>query len=439
MSNLSLHNTKVTLMGLGVHTGGSGISTLQYLYKKGAQVTVTDLRTPEQLASTLKKLKDLEKPENPITYVLGEHREEDFIHADLVIKNPGVPKSSPYLKLAKRIETDISLFLYENKRPIIAITGSKGKSTTTALLGAVLKEHFPKTLVGGNIGNSPLNFVDQCTQPLPDPIVLELSSWQLGDIAEKRVLKPQIAIITNILPDHQNSYTSIESYRDDKISLATAMDSYDLLLLPEEDPWLQDISTHARVKYLRPDTGLVMGIPGIHNKLYGTMVQVVAAYFGIKSELVDRVMASFQGVPDRLELVDTIGGVEYINDTTATIPQATAAGVMALQDKPVHLITGGTDKNLDFTGLMDAYARATSIHLLQGSATNKLIPLLDNAKIPYYGPFLSLEETFASASALATADSRVLFSPGGSSFELFTHEFARGNAFKALVSGLKNP
>ncbi len=427
---MNLQGKKVTIMGLGLH--GGGISTAKFLCNQGAKVTATDLRTSDQLASTLEKLKDY-----PITYILGEHRDEDFTSADIVIKNPGVPKSSPYLPLAKRVETDISLFLRLNRRPIIGITGSKGKSTTTALLGKVLSTQYPNTLVGGNIGKSPLEFVDQCLEPTEDPVILELSSWQLGDIADMGILKPQIAIITNILRDHQNSYHSMERYRDDKVSIARYMEKGSLLLVPQNDPWLQEIQTEATMQQVSfPTTLLPIGIPGKHNQLYATMALIVGAYFNLKEQDVIESMSQFTGVPDRLEPVGVHQGVEYINDTTATIPQATVAGIEALSDKPLHLITGGTDKELDFTGLADQYAGATSIHLLSGSGTDKLIEVLQQANIPYKGPFSSLEDTLRSAQAVAEDGSRVLFSPGGSSFEHFTHEFERGRAFKTLVRGL---
>ncbi len=427
---VELEQKRITLMGLGLHGGGVGVA--KFLCTQGAVVHITDLRSKEILQPSIEALADY-----PVTYTLGEHRDEDFISADIVIKNPGVPKSSPYLQLAKRIETDISLFLRYNRRPLIAITGSKGKSTTTSLIGEILRKRFPHTLIGGNIGTSPLEFIDQCYTPIEDPVVLELSSWQLGDIAEMGVLQPEIAIITNILRDHQNSYHSMERYRDDKVSIARYMKQGSLLLVPQHDPWLQKIHTEATIQQLTPPLSPIpMGIPGKHNQLYAAMAILVGSHFALEEQQVLESIVKFSGVPDRLESLGVYHGVEYINDTTATIPQATVAGIEALGDKPLHLITGGTDKELDFEGLATGYKGATSIHLLSGSGTDKLIQLLQQAHIPYKGPFSSLEETFQSAQDIATEGSRVLFSPGGSSFEHFTHEFERGRAFKALVKGL---
>ncbi|MDY7027973.1 MAG: UDP-N-acetylmuramoyl-L-alanine--D-glutamate ligase, partial [Spirochaetota bacterium] len=152
----SEHNSfagmKITVMGLGLH--GGGIATARFLAGQGAELTVTDLRDEETLRPSMEQLRGL-----PIRYVMGRHEMEDFSGADMVIKNPAVRRSSPYLKAARRVETDLTLFLRLNRRPVLAVTGSKGKSTTVSVLHAIAKREYPEALLGGNITISPLSFV----------------------------------------------------------------------------------------------------------------------------------------------------------------------------------------------------------------------------------------------------------------------------------------
>ncbi|MCX8014146.1 MAG: Mur ligase family protein, partial [Rectinema sp.] len=200
-------NARVTIMGLGLH--GGGVASARFFARLGARVTVTDLRGPEVLAPSLKALEGLD-----IHYVLGQHRDEDFAQADFVIKNPAVRPDSPYLQKAHRVETDISIFLAHSASPLIAVTGSKGKSTTASALAHVLKESGRPVLLGGNITVSPLDFLDKTSPEVT--VVLELSSWQLGDLRNRALLKPRVAILTCIYPDHLNYYGTMEAYVADK-------------------------------------------------------------------------------------------------------------------------------------------------------------------------------------------------------------------------------
>jgi len=168
---------RVLIMGLGLH--GGGIASARFFSQIGAIVTVTDLRDATSLESALQQLKGL-----PIRYVLGRHEVRDFESADIVIKNPGVRNDSPYLAYATHIETDISIFLRYSESAVIAVTGSKGKSTVATAIWHVLSRNMPKALLGGNITVSPLDFLQETSEEVP--VVLELSSWQLGDLRDKR-------------------------------------------------------------------------------------------------------------------------------------------------------------------------------------------------------------------------------------------------------------
>src|SRR5574344_747280 len=207
-------NKHITVMGLGVNGGGE--ACVRFLLQHGAYVTVTDMKSAEQLRPTIESLSKytlLDK--SRITYVLGQHRTEDFSNADCVIKNPGVKiEGNPYLAASKAIETDLSIFLHFTKAPIIAVTGSKGKSSTVSAIDFGLRSAGFTSFLGGNITLSPLTFLDKTNETTP--VVLELSSWQLADLRGRKLLKPKISVITKIVPDHQNWYGNMEDYVADK-------------------------------------------------------------------------------------------------------------------------------------------------------------------------------------------------------------------------------
>ena len=233
MKKDSYAGMKVLVMGLGLN--GGGMPSARYLAGKGAEVTVTDLRDEKVLAPSIEELKAF-----PIRYVLGRHEMDDFRKADMVIKNPGVRPDSPYLMAAKRIETDISLFLAASPARLMAVTGSKGKSSTSSALHFVLKEYREnavrggKAWLGGNIALSPLSFLDELGED--DDVVLELSSWQLGDLRGRKLLKPRAAIITPIMRDHQDKYGSMEAYVNDKRLIYSDQDDADVTIA-EDDDW----------------------------------------------------------------------------------------------------------------------------------------------------------------------------------------------------------
>ena len=207
----ALSGARVTVMGLGIH--GGGLASARFFAQRGARVTVTDLRPARVLEPAMEQLHGF-----PVRYVLERHDEEDFANADLVIKNPAVAPTSPFLRMARErgvpIETDLSVFFSIARNPVIAVTGSKGKSTTASAIAFGLASTHPGTRLGGNITVSPLSFLDEL---LPGaPVVLELSSWQLGDLRGKGVLKPAVSAFTVILPDHMDKYAGMADYIADK-------------------------------------------------------------------------------------------------------------------------------------------------------------------------------------------------------------------------------
>ncbi len=450
----------VTVMGLGLHGGGTAAAL--FFIKNGATVTVTDLQSREELASSLQHLSPY-----PVRYTLGGHKEEDFRNADIVIKNPAIPAASPFLALAERVETDISIFLSLIRSPVIAITGSKGKSTVSSAIHHVLSAVYPDARLGGNITVSPLTFVDELLQnprQAEVPVVLELSSWQLADLKESRALKPAIAVITNILPDHQNRYPSMESYVQDKKQIYKNQDPCSKTVLNFDDPYHADFAKETPAQpiffsrgplpagleggWLSRDIGRVrlgksesvvfgreLKVPGEHNRLNSLCAGVVLTAFGIAPHMIRQGLETFPGIAHRLEFVAEAGGISYFNDSAATIPHATIEALHSFTS-PVHLIMGGTDKEIDFSVFQGPADIPKGIYILEGDAAEKIISVCTAAGVRFKGPFPSLDSAVKAARNEAHPGDIILLSPGCASFGMFKNEFQRGDEFTRIVRSM---
>ena len=502
-----IRGKKITVMGLGLNGGGE--ACVRFFLRHGAFVTITDMKTSEQLAPTIKRLNsdpDLDK--DRFTYVLGEHRIEDFADADCVIKNPGVKiQGNKYLAAAKRIESDISIFLHFTKAPIIAVTGSKGKSSTVSALDFSLRNAGFKSFLGGNITVSPLTFLERTDGTTP--VVLELSSWQLADLRGRKALKPKIAIITKIMPDHQNWYGSMESYVNDKKLIYADQGPEDYTILDfDEDDYLKDCRSpepgckcwgdvfaketkgtvlryskfqlpkdvfgayqakedRSTVGYVQlpgdSEGRKVMGqlqVPGEHMKTNVLNAALALSLMNVAPEQILSIVGIWKGITHRLERFHEWQSpesgikVSFYNDSCATVPEAAAAASQAFARK-VILLTGGTDKNLNFEPLAkvlrgeggaEAKYQPLQTYLLAGSGTDKLLARLADLK-QCLGPFESLEIMLGVLKANLQNPSAdrvykfypdddpipVVFSPGATSFGMFSNEFDRGNKFKDAV------
>ena len=449
-----LSGLKTTVMGLGLH--GGGVATARFLSEHGAIVTVTDLREKEELLESIVRLEDLS-----IRYVLGKHDDHDFTDTDMVIKNPAVPGTSEYLDLSRTrnipIETDISLFLRFTINPVIAITGSKGKSTCATAVHRVLEKKYPRAALGGNITVSPLSFFDGLDPEAP--IVLELSSWQLGDLRGKNLLKPKIALITNILPDHLDRYSGMPEYVRDKevIFEAQEKDCYAVLhedvvplmsakirarkfiYSPRHIPAIEDGAfwdgSRAVIRHEGVEVEILddsVRLPGEHNRLNLLASASVLFIYGVPPNMIKRELTEFSGIEHRLELFHEWRSIRFFNDSASTIPQAAAAAVRAMTT-PVVVIMGGTDKKLDFSPLKEVMQVPLSIVLLGGSATEKIRRLAEEAGVTCSEPFDSLEGAVSQALEVVQPGASILFSPGCASFEMFQNEFDRGRRFKKAV------
>ena len=448
-------NQRVTIMGLGLN--GGGLASARFFAKCGANVTVTDIKSEEILKPSIEALKYY-----PIRYVLGKHDEADFQNADIVIKNPAVRPDNPYLKLARRVETDMSIFLSMLPCPLIAVTGSKGKSTTASAVYHILKTAQKKVFLGGNITLSPLDFIDAVDAS--SIVVLELSSWQLGDLRGNPALHPKIAILTHIVPDHLDRYGTMEAYIADKRVIYANQTSDDFTIC-EHDSWglsflqetkaqcflygspYQGKAPHASINekkqgiffYNNHEYCLVpenIFLAGDHNRRNLLAAGIAATLIGIDAVTIQNAIQSFTGVEHRMERFLTFNEIEWYNDSAATVPHAVAAAINALSDKPLVLITGGTDKALDFEPVAEEYAKPLHLILLAGSGTDKLIVSLQKRCISYKGPYADLQTAVQTAYELAPSGSRIILSPGCTSFGMFKNEFDRGLQFKTTVKTL---
>jgi len=467
---------KALVMGLGLH--GGGLASARFLLKRGAAVTVTDLRDEKTLQPSIKELDDTCRKLNgkPVRYVLGKHEIDDFKNADIVIKNPGVRPDSPFLQVARRIETDLSLFLTESPSRLFAVTGTKGKSGTASALHWILNKDRKagKAFLGGNITVSPLNFLDELT--VNDDVVLELSSFQLGDIKNCKsqdgsiLLKPAAAILTTIMADHLDRYTSMEEYIDDKRNIYRGQDG-SCITIAGDDDWGKSFHAESKGRSLiwsgktgiplpkeqnggwidADGTGFVRDTnisdavtelvprqlltPGHHQKL-NLLCAALAAYgLGVKAETIRCALADYPGIEHRLEFFHESKGVRFYNDSAATIPEAAAACIEALtqQGSGLILVTGGTDKNLDFSPLVKAAKKAKAIILLAGTGSEKLTSLLGEERLSYNGVFDDLNKAVTCALEKASAGDVVALSPGCASFGMFLNEFDRGKQWKETV------
>lgn len=473
-SPAELAGRRVLVFGLG--TKGGGVEATRWLLRQGAAVTVTDRKTAAELGTAVA---DLERA--GARMVLGEHRAEDVNAAELVLRNPAVPLDAPLLRQAAArgvpVVMDTTLFFQFSRAPIAGITGTRGKSTATAVAGEILRRSKPNTVVSGNIERSPLADLDLIAADTP--VVLELSSWQLEGI-EPLQKSPHWAVLTTILPDHLNRYPSLEAYVAAKETIVKYQRDQDVAILPLDEPWGERFAgktpsqrrwfgafadfTVLRNTVKRRDAGELVGLfrvgdhivrtweggeemilrwdelggRGDHTKRNMLAGALLALEMGAPLDDVRATLRAFRGLPNRLEVVREFEGRALVNDTTATTPEAVIAALRAFPDRMVVLLTGGTDKNLDYAALATALTQTPNLRavvLLQGSATEKLRRARPD--IGAYPVVRSMEEAVARAWEMSQPGDVILLSPGAASFELFRDEFDRGDQFRQAFNSLR--
>ncbi len=457
-------NKRITVFGLGLNAGGVG--TVEFLVRQGVrEVVVTDIKKREELAASLEKLAKYKN----ITYVLGQHRPEDFTHVDMVIKNPGIPWTNEYIRLAQKngvsVEMDSSIFFALCKAPIIGVTGTKGKTTTSTLIAHILKAAGRNVIEAGIGQTGVLSRLSKITSE--SVVVFELSSWRLSALSHMKK-SPHIAVLTNLYPDHLNYYKTIDAYVSDKKNIFlfqkrndTFIANFDNELSREaaqdapaqlgwfsksgkvdgDGIWVEDGMIFAQVG--GKETVLLpvekIALLGEHHLSNVLAAAGATLAFGLSADEVRDGIESFRGVPHRLELVREKDGVCYYNDTAATIPEAAIAALRTFS-QPIVLLAGGSDKRLEFAAFSEAILKhAKRVILFRGEGTEKILQELHRLapeKEEEWTVVGSMAEAVRLAREAAASGDIVLLSPGTASFGVFQNEFDRGDQFKKCVGEL---
>ncbi len=466
MQESFFRDKKITVFGLGLNAGGVG--TARFLAEQGArEIIVTDIKSREDLASSVEKLAKYKN----ITFVLGQHRPEDFSRVDMVIKNPVIPWTNEYVKLAEKhdvpVEMDSSLFFRLCRAPIIGVTGTKGKTTTAMLIAHILETAGRKVLRAGIGQIGVLGVLNKITPETT--VVFELSSWRLSALARTKK-SPSIAVITNLYPDHLNYYKTMEAYAADKKNIFLFQKRNDTLIANADQPEVREMAQDAPggcvwfsnkqaidgdgvwredgMLFVRQGGKQSVLLPLEHTRLVGehnigniAAAALAALVAGVSAKEIRFGIESFSGVPHRLEYIREKDSVRYYNDTAATIPEAAIAALRSFS-QPVILICGGSDKRLVFDAFADEiFAHSKGVIFLKGEGTDKLAFSLSE-RLAREGRKMNFEivESMGKAVELASRSAEpgdiVLLSPGAASFGLFRNEFDRGEQFRVAVQSL---
>ena len=450
---MELKNKRVLVVGLG----RSGVSSAIFLQEHGAKVIVSDSKAEAQLQSEVPALLD-----RGISIETGRHGERTFRDQDLIVVSPGVPSDQPQLQHARTLGIpvigEVELAFRFLKGKVLAITGSNGKTTTTSLVGEILAKSGKKTLVGGNIGTPVISLAGQST---PDTmVVLEVSSFQLESIEQ---FCPWIAAILNITPDHLDRHHTFQAYVDAKARLFENQSPSDIAVLNADDPTCVALQNKDKVKgsllwfsrKQRVENGaFVQGdqimfrqngqeqpvlsrsdiqLKGEHNLENVLAAVAITMVTGCTPQQVRQAVKEFRAVEHRLELVATINGVTFYNDSKATNVDAT---MKALESFPanIHIILGGKDKGSDYTVLNPLLRERVKRVYLIGAAADKIAQQIQNSTAVVRSA--TLERAVRQAFEAAKPGDVVLLAPACASFDQFENYEHRGRVFKELVHSL---
>lgn len=453
-----LAGKKVLVMGLGRF--GGGVDAVQFAARAASRVVVTDQAKPEQLRDSISRLSGLSNVE----YHLGGHEAEDFAAADVVIANPAVRPDNEFLQIARRhgrmVTSQVGLFFQSCPARIIGISGANGKSTTTSLTAHLLENARPEAAppaygavwLSGNIGDRPLLTILDDIHP-GDLVVLELSSFQIEQLVEVRKA-PQVALLTNLTPNHLDRYGAFEAYCAAKEGLfqfqPLDVKSPAVSLFNAEDEvargWFRkyqqqagricrefsanDVSDEIRAAY---------ALPGRANLSNLAAAMAIARCFGVSDRAIRDCLPEFKALPHRLELVGEAGGVRWYNDSKATTPEGTMVALAAFEG-PKILIAGGYDKHTPFDELGAGIASDAKAVVLIGQTAGQIADAVRAAgatgrkvEMQLAG---SLAEAVEAAHRLAVAGDVVLLSPACASYDMFENYQQRGRLFAELVQRL---
>lgn len=450
---------KFSIIGLG----REGMALARFLAQRGATVTVSDLKTREELAEKVERLSGL-----PIHFELASHPPR-LLDADLIYVSPGVPQDIPLLVEARKrgipISSETGLFFSLCPAPIIGITGSSGKTTTVTLVGQIVERAGREIWVGGNIGSPLIEFVEEIK---PEAMVVtELSSFQLENLDQS----PYIACILNIAPNHLDRHKTMEAYRAAKLNILRYQGKEDYAILNRDDP-----GTHTLLPECRGRTLLFSRLEEIERGAFIQEGRIVVRWEGQEEEVCERgdirllgdhnlenvlaacaistaagapieamaeVCTTFTGVEHRLELVREVAGISYYNDSIATSPERAIAALCSF-DQPIVLLAGGRGKGLSYEELARLIVEKVRYLILFGEEARAIEEAVREAqekagglKSPFIKGVHDLEEAVNLAAQVGQRGDVVLLSPACTSFDLYRDFAERGEHFKDLVRKLR--
>lgn len=445
----TFHGVWVAVLG----AARSGVAAAELLAEAGARVLLSDVRPDALDSETVQRLRQM-----GVAIELGGHS-VGVLEAEWICISPGIPLTVPILREAAEkgipIVGELELASRFCRAPIVAITGSNGKTTTTTLTGEILKRRFSPVLVGGNIGVPLAKLVREI--PQPQVAVLEVSSFQLETIVE---FHPHIGVIMNLTPNHLDRYPDFEAYVQAKLQLLKNMQPSDMLIYNADDALLSRRVAEAAPQKIPFSTrqkleegawweghtiriswgGQEQGIPveqprlrGPHNRYNMAVAALIGVLHGVPEETIGEVLESFPGIEHRLEVVRVLDGVQYVNDTKATSVDALRYALQSFEE-PLVLIAGGKDKGGDYADLNHLLREHVRAAVLIGEAAPRMQRAWQGV-IPVY-PEADLEAAVHRARRLAQPGDVVLLSPACSSFDMFDNYEQRGQVFKRIVRQL---
>jgi len=449
----NIEGKKVTVIG----GARSGLAVARLLKKMGADVFISDMKKPEEIKYV--KFTPEELNSAGIKYEFGEHSEKVY-DCDFMVISPGVPSNAPVvqkaMELGIKVWSVIEVASWFCKAPIIAVTGTNGKTTTTSLIGHIFKTAGFKTIVAGNIGAPFSDFVLDADEG--SIVVLEVSSFQLDHIEN---FKPKVAVLLNITPDHLDRYDSFGDYilskfrifknqkeddfavynYDDEI-VQPYVESLNVIKLPFsvrdklscggfiEDGYITLNFKNKKERILKMNNLRIRGIHNVYNSLAAALA---ARAMEVKDEIIRESLQSFEGVEHRLEFVREINGVKFINDSKATNVNSLWYALESF-DEPIILIAGGRDKGNDYSKVYDLVKRKVKLIIAIGESKNKIYNEFKN--LTNVIEVDSMEEAVKKAYENSAPGDVVLLSPACASFDMFRDYEHRGEVFKKLVNEL---
>ncbi len=444
---MDLRNKKVLVVGMA----RTGIATAKFLKAKGSLVTTTEVKPKEEMQEAVQELKGME-----LLTEWGGHRPETFLHQDMIVVSPGVDLNMDPIQKAiqhgVRVISEIELAYHFINVPIIAITGTNGKTTTTLLIGEMLKEDGKKVGVGGNVGEPLILFANG--KGRWEVLAVEISSFQLEAIEDFR---PRISVLLNITEDHLDRYSSYTDYIEAKRRIFANQDSGDLAVLNRDDPVVMQSGERVKAKKIlfslrekleegafsngqriflrlggkREEYSLV-GTPlkGIHNRENMMAALIAVRVFGCSKRAAQEVLSRFKGLEHRVEFVREIEGVRFYNDSKGTNVGSVVKSLQSFSE-PVILIAGGKDKNGDLSPLEELIQKRVKHLILLGEAKERMNRELGRLTGTVMAK--TLEEAVFLAHEKAEAGEVILLSPACSSFDMFKDYKERGRVFKEAV------